>query len=799
MKKIGIGSEWSAIFKSKRVLIPVIAVMLIPLLYCGMFLWAFWNPYAKMNVLPVAVVNSDAGAEFQGKSMHVGEDFIANLKKNDNFDWQFVTKQQAEQGLANRKYYMAIEVPEDFTRKVTTVLDEKPEQAQIMYIPNESYNFLAAQIGLTAMEKIKSELSTNVTKAYAETVFSRVGELSDGLGKAGDGAGKLADGSRDLNNGILTVKDNMAKLMSGALNLQSGVQLVDESTGKLAAGAAELSAGLTKLDNSTGGLVDGVKALQQGAKAVDDGLSRLATGAAPLKDGVTALQTGADKLSGGLDTLGTGANKLAGGLEQAATGGNTLADGADQAAAGATKLTAGLTTAKDSLSQLATASEGLSNGLNAYMQAHPELANDATLGKLLATSKTVSAGMAKTVTGQEQLIAGAKQVDSGASQLATGLKQLSGKLTEAQAGSKQLAAGADQLTTGATQLKGGLTSLSGGADQLLAGTTQLQAGTHKLAAGADQLAAGTGQLTTGTHKLAGGAAQLASGTAQLDAGTAKLAGGAEKLANGITQLDAGTDKLVDGSQKVADGNAELATKLTTAKEATSSLSISEATEQMFAAPVAVAESKYTEVPNYGTGFSPYFISLGLFVGALVLTVVFPMKQPAVMPKSGVNWFLSKFAVIAGVGIVQALCVDAILLGALQLKVQSIPLFIVMTIITSMTFMTIIQFLVTAFADVGRFIAIVMLIFQLTTSAGTFPVELLPGFLQHFHKLLPMTYSVFGFKDVISSGNFTAMWENAGMLLVFIAAFALLSLVYLVLNFAHNQPEPADESKVSLAL
>ena len=153
------------------------------------------------------------------------------------------------------------------------------------------------------------------------------------------------------------------------------------------------------------------------------------------------------------------------------------------------------------------------------------------------------------------------------------------------------------------------------------------------------------------------------------------------------------------------------------------------TYDMFASPVKVKTEKMAEVPNYGTGFTPYFLSLGLFVGALLLSIVYPLRDTVGVPKSGFSWFISKFGVLLSVGIIQAIVADVILLFGLGV-VQSIPYFILFSIITSLAFIALIQCLVTAFGDAGRFIAIITLIMQLTTSAGTFPLELIPKFYNH---------------------------------------------------------------------
>ncbi|WP_040952284.1 YhgE/Pip domain-containing protein [Gorillibacterium massiliense] len=741
MKKTS-GAFWQeirAILKNKKTLISVTAVALVPLLYCSLFLWAFWDPYEKMDVLPVAVVNQDQGATLNGKELHVGDELVNKLKEGNNFDWQFVSEEEATQGLADTKYYMALKIPADFSAKVASVTSDKPTTAQIEYIPNQSYNFLAAQIGSTAIEKIKSQLTASVTEAYTKTMLGSVQQLASGIGQAGDGAGKLADGAKQV---------------------QSGIQLVDTNVAKLADGAGQLSSGLTQADGSTGKLTAGAQDLLNGIKTLDGGAGKLSQGAKPLAEGATNLASGAGDLKTGLAQLNQGAGQLAGGLTQLKQGGDQLATGAGQVAGGTEQLKEGLTASADSLEKLSAGSQGMATGLAQYAAAHPELAQDASFAKLLETSKSVSQGLTAVTEGQKKLAAGAGQAASGASQLQQGLTQLSGKLGEA--------------SVGGTNLVSGSAKLQAGADQLAGGAQKLAAGAGALAGGADQLAGGTGKLVSGAEQLAGGTQLLADGTH-------KLATGAQQVANGTTQLADGTKQLSDGAGQVANGSSELAGKLQAAKTETTSVNTGDDVAKMFASPIKIHEEDFTRVPNYGTGFAPYFMSLALFVGSLILTIVFPVKQPAGQPRSGISWFLSKFGVMVIVGVVQALAVDVVLLSGLGLEVQSVPRFILLTIFTSLTFMALIQFLVTAMADVGRFVAIVLLILQLTTSAGTFPLELLPNWMQDIHAFLPMSYSVFAFKAVISSGDYSAMWYNAGMLLVFLAIFAVFTIIYLTVQ------------------
>ncbi|WP_170958742.1 YhgE/Pip family protein, partial [Bacillus pseudomycoides] len=273
-----------------------------------------------------------------------------------------------------------------------------------------------------------------------------------------------------------------------------------------------------------------------------------------------------------------------------------------------------------------------------------------------------------------------------------------------------------------------------------------------------QLTNGVNALLDGSQKISGGLGQFVDPKGDFQSGLARLQDGSGQVTNGLGEAN--------------DGSKELATKLGEGAEKTSETKGDENKYDMFASPVKVETEKVTEVPNYGTGFTPYFLSLGLFVGALLLSIVFPLRETVGIPKSGFSWFVSKFGVLLTVGVIQALVADAVLLLGLGVEVQSVPYFILFSIITSLAFIALVQFLVTTFSDAGRFIAILTLILQLTTSAGTFPLELIPKPLQIFNAWFPMTYSVSGYKAVISSGDYSFMWQNAGILMMFIVLLSL---------------------------
>ncbi|WP_088360940.1 YhgE/Pip family protein [Bacillus cereus] len=1042
--------EFTEIIKSKKILIPIIAVLFVPILYAGMFLWAFWDPYKQLDDLPVAVVNLDKGAVFDGKPIEVGKGLVDNLKDNKSFKWEFVSEKEAKKGMEGRKYYMLVRIPNDFSSNATTLLKDDPKPLNLEYIPNESLNFLSSQIGGTAIEKIKGEVASTLTKTYAEKMFDSIQDVSKGLADGAEGANKLHDGSSELHDGSSKVTDGLHTLQGKSGEMKDGVQKLADGSNKLVDGSGKVTNGLNVLNSKTGEMQIGIGKLVDGSGKVTDGLhvlnsnagiGKLVDGSGKVTDGLHALNSnagigklvdGSGKVTDGLHALNSnaGIGKLVDGSGKVTDGLNTLNSKTGELRDGSEKVTGGLNKLVSKSGELKTGTTDLSNGMGKLVEGQSQLeegsqaiqkglqelnsnvqksaagleemqskvpsilntvnekidgaganvnqlneltqstAGDAknaaqevanlqkqieslpkeyqeqlqpfvtSAVKSTATVQQKAAGVAggtnklneevkqlkgeihqttnglqknlpnpagiktlagaiekltsaqnefvskfhvfgegldnakigadKLKDGSVQLIDGVTQLQSGSGKVTAGLGQLSAGVNQLADGSGQvtgglgtlsvgvskladgsgqvtgglgtlsvgvtkladgssqvtgglgtLSAGVNQLADGSGQVTGGLGALSAGANQMAGGVHQLadgssqvtgglgqlSAGANQMAGGVNQLADGSGQVTgglgtlsVGANQMAGGVNQLADGSGQVTTGLGTLNGGLNQMSNGSTQLIDGVNKLADGSGKVTDGlvkvndgSGELAEKLGEGAEKTGEVKGTDKTYDMFASPVKVKTEKMAEVPNYGTGFTPYFLSLGLFVGALLLSIVYPLRDTVGVPKSGFSWFISKFGVLLSVGIIQAIVADVILLFGLGVEVQSIPYFILFSIVTSLAFIALIQCLVTAFGDAGRFIAIITLIMQLTTSAGTFPLELIPKFLQPFNAWLPMTYSVSGLKAVVSSGDFDFMWQNIGMLMIFIVVLSLGTIASLTLmhkrqfkNVAENQ-------------
>jgi putative membrane protein len=719
--------ELMAIIKSKKLLIPIIAVLFIPVLYSGMFLWAFWDPYEHLSDLPVAIVNNDNGADFENEKLLLGNELVDKLRESNDFQYIFVDNDKGMQGLKNQKYYMLVEIPDNFSENATTLMDENPQKLELIYKPNESYNFLSAQIGSTAIEKIKASLSEKITTTYSETIFEKLTDLSSGLTDASEGATKLYEGSQRLQSGSADLQKGLALLAGKSIEFNEGVSKIDSGSKKLNSGISKLTEGMSLLDANYQKLEAASSKLVQGSSRLEDGLNSAVLGINQLKSKTPDLVAGTEQLE-------AGANQLSAAMNQWQTG-------VEATASGAKKVNVGLNTLNEQIESIVANNPAIPVEQKAALQM--------TIKQILA--------------GSEQVAGGTTELSVGAMKLDQGAEALASNLTKLKQGELQLVQGVNKLANGSTQLNEGLSEFVTGQHQFHDGVTffgtkltEAKNGSTEIASGSKELSNALDKLTDGSEALTAGVAKIKDGSDQLNEGNADLSSGAKTLANGLS----------DGSEKI------------------SKFKPTEKTSEMIGNPVVINNKKINEVPNYGTGFAPYFLSLGLFVGALLLSIVFPLKEPVDVPKNSWSWFMSKFGILAIVGIVQALVATSLLLFGLDLQVESVPLFLLFSTITSLTFIALIQLLVTTLGDPGRFIAIIILILQLTTSAGTFPLELIPNALQPISAILPMTYSVSGLKAVISSGDFSFMWHNMAILAGYLSTFMLLTFGYF--HFKHKR-------------
>ena len=168
----------SSIIRNKVALAVIIGLCVVPSLYAWVNIYAAWDPYANTGNVPVAIVNEDDGTVLNGKQINAGKNVVKELKHNDNIDWKFLEKEDAEDGLESGKYYAMIEIPKDFTEGLITLISTDPEKPTIVYKSNEKLNAIANKITSAA----ETTLTAQIKSTFVGTVNKTSLEILNDLG-----------------------------------------------------------------------------------------------------------------------------------------------------------------------------------------------------------------------------------------------------------------------------------------------------------------------------------------------------------------------------------------------------------------------------------------------------------------------------------------------------------------------------------------------------------------------------------------------------------------------------------------
>lgn len=380
-----IAAELRRLTASRMGVLALVALICVPILYGGLYLWANQDPYAKFSEVPVALVVDDEGAPApttgtepaSGDTVNYGEDVADNLIEGNAFDWQRMTEDEATDALRHGAVDFTVTIPADFSVALTSAAGDDPHQARIELETNDANNYLASSMGSQAVEKIRSSVAEMVGSEAAERLLTGLSEVRDNLISATDGATRLADGASSAASGSTTLAEGTAQLADGSAQLASGART-------LADGAQQVSAGNRQLadvaDRAGAAVQEATDALpqvrsdiaelltQQGLTQdeIDQVLARLDPLGTRIEEGNAQVQSAVGKV----DQLAAGSASLAAGAGELANGAGTLATGAAAADTGAAQLRDGLQTLSSGTAELR---DGLADGVQAIPASTPDL------------------------------------------------------------------------------------------------------------------------------------------------------------------------------------------------------------------------------------------------------------------------------------------------------------------------------------------------------------------------------------------------------------------------------------------
>lgn len=200
--------------------------------------------------------------------------------------------------------------------------------------------------------------------------------------------------------------------------------------------------------------------------------------------------------------------------------------------------------------------------------------------------------------------------------------------------------------------------------------------------------------------------------------------------------------------------------------------------EFLSSPVQVETHQVYATENYGSAVSPFYTTLALWVGGLLLTAlikVHPDSPELINGAKPHELFFGRYLLFFVLGQVQA--VITVLGDVYLLKIQCLDkgLFMLAACFTSFVFTLLIYALTVSFGDIGKALAVVMVVIQIAGSSGTYPIELLPVFFQKVYIYFPFPYAINAMRETISGRYGSDYWQFMGVLLLFVAASLALGL------------------------
>ncbi|MEV2200706.1 YhgE/Pip domain-containing protein [Streptomyces fradiae] len=653
----------------------LVAILLLPLLYGALYLWSFWDPYSRLDRIPVALVNEDKGATADGKKINAGDDITENLRESAVFDWHEVSDAEARAGVEDGRYYLSLTMPEDFSARIASSSGDAPDTGALRVRTNDANNYIVGQISRTVFSEVRTAASTKSSRSFLDKIFISFSDIHDATEKAAKGANDLKDGVGEAKKGSKTLADSLAKAKKGTSDLASGLKKIDSAAGELKGGTRKVADGTQQLADRVNGVAPKVRPyLRDNGKQIGD-TARL------VADTSKAARNSLDSIV----RLGPGART------------------------GAHK-----------------ASEGLDGLYTKRCEGQP--APDAEVCAELKKAKTAAADVA-VIADDIHVLAQDSNGD---------LKKLDAHLADLQHKAEELGKRAP--------------TLSQDVDFAISRINELNSGAQRVAKGMSELHKGITRSKTGAVDIDSGLGKIKKGANDLDGGLFKLADGSTELATG---LDEGVGKIPDYGKQDRDRRTEV-----------------------MADPVKLASQSLHKADNYGTGFAPYFIPLSLWVGAMVAYMLIqPMNRRALA--AGASAWRIAFAgwlPVAAIGLVQVAALMAVLHWGLGLEMARSAGTVGFLALVTCCFAAIIQWLNARFGAAGRILVLALLMLQLTSAGGTYPVQTSPGFFNAVHPYLPMTHVVEALRRLITGGGLEPVWLACAVLGAFTAgALALTAL------------------------
>ena len=739
------------VFANVISLVVCVGMIVVPSFYAWFNIAGSWDPYGNTSNLKVAVANCDKGytGELLPITLNMGERMESSLRESTSIGYTFVSEEEAVEGVRSGEYYAAIVFPEDFTTDMMSVLSSTAQKPQVLFYQNEKANAIASIVTNKASTAVQQDIDASFAESVTSVGAGVLQELTDYLDD--DGLAKFAS---QLDQALADAADG----------------LTDEG-GDLDGFAATVGSAQSLIDGSATSGVSGLEATMDagsGLRDAADGVRTVGDAVSGATDAVnSAIQTSASSLDGvsvsidtAFDQAGAATDKLAAALDSVS--GTVAADVRKLEA-----LSSDLEASVSKQEALKSTVDSELDQIDSQLKAMTDAGTSTTDAKYLALTAKRNVYF-KASNALQDSVATLKELDGRVQTHIADLNDLAGHLTSTAADLREGKATAEsaksELTGLVAQAKSGITQVQGQFEgDVKASLSNLASTIDGAADSADSISADVKSALDAVQGAAGDASN-ALGTAKggLEDASGALSESAQKLTSLTSNLESALDSGdMDTVRSILSGGA---TNLA----------------DFISAPVEMDRTPVYELENNGSAMAPFYTTLAIWIGGVVLAALVKcnpsekrIRETGCKPSQS---YLGRIVFFVAIGFMQSLLIlfgDLFFLG---IQCEHPALFVLAGLVASLVFVNIIYALTASFGDVGKAIAVVLMVIQVAGSGGTFPVQMLPEGFQALYPFLPFVHSENAMRAAmfgIYNGDF---WKELAMLAAYLVPALLLGLL-----------------------
>ncbi|MFJ7731597.1 YhgE/Pip family protein [Lysinibacillus sp. NPDC097231] len=707
-------------------------LIFLPSLYAWLNIYASMDPYAHTTNMKIAIVNEDIGTNVRGEDINVGNEVVDNLGANKNFAWQFTSREKAIDHLKNGDYFALIVIPSDFSQKLTSILSNQPTKANIDYYVNEKINPIAPKITSKGASVLTQQVSSEFVSTVNGTLFSIFNTIGVEMEKDIPDFRKFESYVFTIEQHLPDIETFLAKTAQGGKEAET---LLDHTMTKIPE--------VEKLTN------DGQTTIQQGLKLMNEAETLFNQLSPTIKKDLGTVQNIAQHFSEIVEKL-QNANASTATITQ-------------------TKeiVQKQLETSREKIKNSIQTLEALQKLTQADAEARKQLEN--TLQNIITTlQQSNTDGANNKVIEQLEALHGDLQanpslIDHSLNAL-TSLNQLDTSLTDTLSKIKQLdQTDIETIKKDIADVQSVAQNAANNLNQFLTYyNDQLEPHIHTtLSTAKNTLTNASSMLSDVKNFIPQATDRLTDAKNSLDTANKTIS----KVQSEFPTLSAKIRGLAD-KLRTLESEADISEIVQLLKNDVN------AERNFFEEPIKLEEHRMFPIANYGTAMTPFYTVLSIWVGCLLLISLLSVDIHSNTQYGIREIYFGRLLTFATFSFIQTLIItigDYVLLdGSISAPFN----FILFGLFISVTFVTVVYTLVSVFGNVGKALAIVMLVLQIAGSGGTYPVELLPKFFQIINPFLPFTYAIEMMREAVGGIIWTKVWVDVAFLSCFWLTFIL---------------------------